>query len=81
MRDAAATKERVLEAGTAEFARYGIAGARVDRVAANASINESQIYSYFGSRDKRFDAVFDHRVDTDTANISLDAGRRRICGR
>lgn len=73
MGDAAATKERILEAGTVEFATYGIAGARVDRIAANASINKSQIYSYFGSKDKLFDAVFDNRVDTDIANIPLDA--------
>lgn len=72
MGDAAATRERILEAGTAEFAQYGIAGARVDRIAANASINKSQIYSYFGSKDKLFDTVFDHRVDVDIENIPLD---------
>jgi AcrR family transcriptional regulator len=71
--DAAATRERILEAGTAEFAEFGIAGARVDRISANASINKSQIYSYFGSKDKLFDAVFDHRVDVDIATIPLDA--------
>ncbi|OZF06758.1 TetR family transcriptional regulator [Rhodococcoides fascians] len=73
MGDAVATRERILHAATEEFARYGIAGARVDRIAANASINKSQIYSYFGSKDKLFDTVFDTRVDEDIAGVPLDA--------
>ena len=35
-RDAEATRRRLLDAATAEFAAYGIAGARVDRIAAEA---------------------------------------------
>ncbi|SNT41123.1 TetR family transcriptional regulator [Rhodococcoides kyotonense] len=73
MGDATATRERILEAGTAEFAQFGLAGARVDRIASNASINKAQIYSYFGSKDKLFDAVFDYRVDLDIATVPLDA--------
>ncbi|MDJ0393705.1 TetR family transcriptional regulator [Rhodococcus sp. G-MC3] len=72
MGDASVTKGRILDAATAEFAQYGISGARVDRIAANASINKSQIYSYFVSKDKLFDAVFDDRVDADIAHIPLD---------
>ena len=66
------TKERLLDAGVTEFAQYGIAGARVDRIAASAGINKSQIYAYFGSKDGLFDAVFDHRVDVDIARVALD---------
>jgi hypothetical protein len=33
-RDSAATKQRILDAATAEFAEFGLAGARVDRIAA-----------------------------------------------
>ena len=40
-RDAEATKARILEAATAEFAAHGIAGARVDRIAASAGANKS----------------------------------------
>ena len=32
-RNAEATKERILDAALAEFSAYGIAGARVDRIA------------------------------------------------
>ncbi|NPC97621.1 TetR family transcriptional regulator [Nocardioides sp. zg-DK7169] len=53
-----ATRQRILEAATDEFARHGIAGARVDRIAAAAATNKAQLYSYFGSKDRLFDTVF-----------------------
>lgn len=73
MGDAAETRQRILAAATAEFAEYGIAGARVDRIAATTPINKSQIYSYFGSKGKLFDAVFAARVATGVAATRLDA--------
>lgn len=57
VRDAEQTKRRLLEAAIAEFSAYGIAGARVDRIAATAGANKSLIYSYFGSKEKLFEAV------------------------
>ena len=57
MRDAEATRRRVLDAATAEFAARGIAGARVDRIAAAARSNKAQMYAYFGSKEGLFDAV------------------------
>ncbi len=36
-RDSEATKRRLLEAAAAEFAERGIAGARIDRIAAAAA--------------------------------------------
>ncbi len=47
-----------MDAATAEFAEYGIAGARVDRVAAAAQVNKAQLYGWYGSKDGLFDAVF-----------------------
>jgi AcrR family transcriptional regulator len=58
-RDSAATKERLLAAATEEFALRGIAGARVDRIAAAARANKQLIYAYFGSKERLFDAVLD----------------------
>ncbi len=52
-----ATRERILQAATAEFAAYGIAGARVDRIARNAAGNKNLIYMYFGSKQQLFTAV------------------------
>ncbi|HEX3778360.1 MAG TPA: TetR family transcriptional regulator [Pseudonocardiaceae bacterium] len=62
MSRAEATKGRILAAATAEFSAYGIAGARVDRIAASAEANKNLIYVYFSSKDKLFDAVFDANV-------------------
>jgi AcrR family transcriptional regulator len=56
-RSSAATKERLLQAATDEFATHGIAGARVDRIAAAARANKQLIYAYFGSKDGLFDAA------------------------
>jgi AcrR family transcriptional regulator len=56
-RDAQATKQRIFEAATAEFSQYGIAGARIDRIAAASGSNKSMIYTYYGSKDELFDAV------------------------
>jgi AcrR family transcriptional regulator len=58
-----ATKRRVLDAASAEFARYGIAGARVDRIAANAQANKARLYAYYGSKDGLFDAVLREHAD------------------
>ena len=58
-RDAEATQARILKAAVTEFAKYGYAGARIDRVAAAANANKSMIYVYFGNKDQLFDAVID----------------------
>jgi AcrR family transcriptional regulator len=63
VRDADATRARLLAAARHEFAAFGIAGARVDRIAAEAASNKAQIYHYFGSKDQLFDAVFAALVD------------------
>lgn len=53
-----ATRQRLLEAATAEFAQHGIAGARVDRIVGVARSNKAQLYAYFCSKDELFDTVF-----------------------
>ncbi|MEV0775985.1 TetR family transcriptional regulator [Streptomyces sp. NPDC050433] len=58
-----ASRRRLLDAATAEFATYGIAGARVDRISAAAQVNKAQLYAYFGNKDKLFDAVFAEHLD------------------
>jgi AcrR family transcriptional regulator len=60
--DSAATRARLLDAGFDEFVRVGLAGARVDRIAAAASANKQAIYAYFGSKDALFDAVLEARL-------------------
>jgi AcrR family transcriptional regulator len=59
--DSAATRARLLDAAYAEFVERGLAGARVDRIAAAAAANKQAIYAYFGSKEALFDAVISHR--------------------
>jgi len=71
-RDAGETKRRLLEAATSEFAERGIAGARVDRIAAAASANKALIYSYFGNKEDLFDAVFNALVVDTVRDVPID---------
>ena len=73
MGDGQATRRRLLDAATAEFARYGIAGARVDRIAASAQANKAQIYAWFSSKDGLFDAVFVEHLSLIVGLVPLDA--------
>jgi AcrR family transcriptional regulator len=72
VRDAEATRQRLLDAATEEFAARGIAGARVDRIAHAARSNKAQIYHYFGSKDGLFDAVFDRIVQATVSETPID---------
>ena len=72
VRDAEATRQRLLDAAAEEFAARGIAGARVDRIAHAARSNKAQIYHYFGSKDGLFDAVFDRIVQATVTETPID---------
>ena len=74
-RDADATRARILAAATAEFAEHGLAGGRVDRIAAAARTNKAQLYHYFGNKETLFDLVFGRYVQTHVANGWLDPER------
>jgi AcrR family transcriptional regulator len=58
-RDPEKTRKNILEAATAEFARHGIGGARVDRIAERAGANKRMLYYYFGSKEALFLAVLE----------------------
>ena len=58
-RDPDRTRQRILDAATAEFARYGLGGARVDRIAARAAANKRMLYYYYGNKDELFLAVLE----------------------
>ncbi|MFD9945780.1 TetR/AcrR family transcriptional regulator [Nonomuraea sp. NPDC059023] len=67
----AATRAALLDAAREEFAAYGIAGARVDRIAERAGVNKERIYGHFGNKEKLFDAVITEALDELTAQIAL----------
>lgn len=55
--DATQTKKRLLDAAFTEFAKHGLAGARVDRIGSMANANKRLIYVYFTNKEQLFDLV------------------------
>lgn len=72
-RDSSATRARLLDAAFAEFAAYGIAGARVDRIAEAAQANKRLIYVYFGNKEELFDAVLRRALESGSETVPFDA--------
>lgn len=70
--DSSATKARLLDAARAEFSQYGLAGARVDRIAAAAAANKRLIYVYFGSKDELFDLVIERCLASAAEAVRFD---------
>jgi AcrR family transcriptional regulator len=58
-RNPARNQDRILKAAVAEFARFGLGGARVDRIAARAGANKRMLYYYYGNKDALFLAVLE----------------------
>jgi TetR/AcrR family transcriptional regulator len=58
-RDPAATRRKLLTAARREFADSGLAGARVDEIAARAGVNKQLVYHYFGDKDALYLAVLE----------------------
>lgn len=71
-RDAEATRARLVKAAIREFAEFGIAGGRVDRIATQANANKAQIYHYFGNKEQMFDAAFAEIVARIVEETSFD---------
>jgi AcrR family transcriptional regulator len=86
VRDSERTQAAILSAATQEFARHGLGGARVDRIAARARTNKRMLYYYFGSKDDLFLAVLEAtyaRIRTAEKALSLldvdpEEGVRRL---
>lgn len=72
-RSAADTRARILAAATDEFAERGLAGGRVDRIAAAADANKERIYAYFGSKEGLFDATVQANIEGLLDAIPFDA--------
>lgn len=53
-RDPQATKEDILQAAIAEFSRFGLAGARVDRIASTTRTTKRMLYYYFRSKEQLY---------------------------
>ncbi|MDT0320422.1 TetR family transcriptional regulator [Streptomyces millisiae] len=72
--DATETKRRLMKAAVDEFAAYGLAGARIDRIADAAQANKRSIYMHFGTKEELFDKVVAESMTELAAAVSIDAG-------
>ena len=57
------TAGRILAAAEKSFADHGLAGARTERIAADAGVNKALLYYYFGSKRNLYRAVLRHLLD------------------
>lgn len=85
-RDPERTRASILAAATDEFARHGLGGARVDRIAERAKINKRMLYYYFGDKEELFLAVLEATYASIRAaeaelrllDLAPEAGVRRL---
>jgi len=81
-----ATRRRILEAATSQFAAKGLAGARVDEIAHRAHVSKRMLYHYFGRKDALWLAVLEQAYlnirseerELDVSRLSPVAGMRRL---
>ena len=72
-RDAERTQSLILQAAKHEFATHGLGGARLDRIAEQASVDKRLIYYYFKSKTELFRIVLEQAYqDIRTAERQLD---------
>ena len=53
------SRNAILQAAVAEFAREGVAGARTDAIARGAAVNKALLYYYFEDKEALYGAVLD----------------------
>jgi AcrR family transcriptional regulator len=69
-RDPERTRREILDIATAEFARNGYSGARVDDIAAKTRTTKRMIYYYFGGKEQLYIAVLEQAY-----SVARDAER------
>lgn len=65
-------RTRILQAAQSEFAAYGLAGARIDRIARAAAASKERLYAHFTDKAALFQAVLDLRVTEFHGAMTLD---------
>jgi AcrR family transcriptional regulator len=65
-------RNRVLQAARSEFAERGLAGARIDRIAHEASASKERLYAHFGDKAGLFQAVLDQDAADFHEAVELD---------
>jgi AcrR family transcriptional regulator len=75
-RDPEGMRRRILAAATAEFARCGLSGARIDRIAAAAGANKRMLYYHVGNKEDLYLACLEaayERIRAAERELKLEA--------
>jgi len=75
-----ATRRAILAAALAEFAREGLAGARMDAIAEAACVNKALLYYYFKDKEALYGAVLDEFFRPLASRIDTVTRRTGPCG-
>jgi AcrR family transcriptional regulator len=73
--DPEGTRRNIIEVATKEFAEYGLAGARIDEIAAKTKSSKRMIYYYFGDKEGLYLQVLEtayKKVRAVEATLNLD---------
>ena len=73
--DPQGTQRNIIEVATAEFAEYGLTGARIDEIAAKTKSSKRMIYYYFGDKEGLYLRVLEEayrKVREVEATLHLD---------
>jgi AcrR family transcriptional regulator len=74
------TRQRLLDAAVEEFAEFGGAGCRVDRIAKRAGISKERLYGYFGDKEALFTQVLRQELARLAAAVPLSDEQARDLG-
>ncbi len=68
------SRDKILNAAIEEFARYGLDGSRIDRIAKRAKVNKAMIYYHFPGKDALYATILQELaqtiMDTVKANVN-----------
>lgn len=70
MPDSPDTREALLDAAEALFARHGFAAATIKAIGAEAGVNPALLYYYFPDKERLYHAVLERRIGAGTRQIA-----------
>jgi len=73
LQNSEASRGRILAAALAEFSAYGLAGARVERIAKTAQCNKNLIYIYFENKETLFTTVLEKHLARIYKDVAFSA--------
>ena len=74
-RDAEKTQQHILDAAEVEFAKHGLKGARIDKIAKAAGVASRMIYYYFENKEGLYRTVLQRpagEIEDAIANVNLE---------